>query len=174
MNECFECYENGIVTIAKKEKHNNCKVWYNFCERNKENGVLCSGLNNQTRVEKNCMLSNNMKAGVCAIDEASIIVSNNRITGNFGQGVLLVESTYAHIEKNIISANYKANIAFGGGSACDTVIINNEITESRQEGIFCIEAGFSWIYKNDISDNSDGIVMFDSSPHIAHNEISVN
>ena len=121
----------GIVTIAKKEKHNNCKVWYNFCERNKENGVLCSGLNNQTRVEKNCMLSNNMKAGVCAMEEASIVISNNRITGNFGQGVLLVESTYAHIEKNIISANYKANIAFGGPSACDTVIINNEITESR-------------------------------------------
>ena len=125
-------------------------MWYNFCERNKENGILCTGLNNFSRVEKNCMVSDNMKAGVCVANDAGIVISNNRITGNFGQGILLVESTYAHIEKNIISANYKANIAFGGAAACDTVIINNEITESRQEGIFCIETGFAWIYKNEI------------------------
>ena len=173
-NECYECYENGIVTIAKKDKANYSKVWYNFSERNKENGVLCTGPKNQTRVEKNCKLSNNMKAGVCVTEEASVIIANNRISSNFGQGILLVESTYAHIEKNCIQANYKANIAFGGAAACDTVIVNNEIKESRQEGIFCIECGFSWIYKNEISDNADGIVMFDSAPHIVGNEIAQN
>lgn len=115
-----------------------------------------------------------MKAGICVTEEASVKIANNRITSNFGQGILLVESTFAHIEKNVICANYKANIAFGGAAACDTVIVNNEIKESRQEGIFCIEAGFSWIYKNDIADNADGIVMFDSSPHIVSNEISQN
>jgi len=31
-----------------------------------------------------------------------------------GQGILLVETSSAVIEKNIISENLKANIAFGG------------------------------------------------------------
>lgn len=75
-----------------------------------------------------------------------------------------METSSAHIEKNTISANYKANIAFGGTQSCDTVVINNEIKESRCEGIFMIEAGFAWIKRNRIVDNSDGIVMFDSVP----------
>ena len=70
--------------------------------------------------------------------------------------------------------NYKANIAFGGQSACDTVIVNNELTQSRAEGIFCIESGFAWIFKNTIFDNSDGIVMFDSCPHVVGNDINQN
>ena len=85
-----------------------------------------------------------------------------------------MESTYAHIEKNVITRNYKANIAFGGLSSSDTVIVNNEITECRQEGIFAIECGFAWIHKNEITDNSDGIVLFDSCPHIADNDINQN
>ena len=85
-----------------------------------------------------------------------------------------MESSYAHIEKNLISQNYKANIAFGGSAAADTVILNNEIRQSRCEGIFVIETGFAWIRKNKIYDNYDGIVMFDATPIIAENSINEN
>jgi len=44
---------------------------------------------------------------------------------------LITESTYAHIEGNIIQKNYKANIALGGPMASDSVIINNQILSSR-------------------------------------------
>lgn len=70
--------------------------------------------------------------------------------------------------------NYKANVAFGGDCSSDTVIYNNKIYSSRSEGIFIIESGFSWVKKNDIYDNNDGIIMFDSSPHISENSIHEN
>jgi nitrous oxidase accessory protein NosD len=132
---------------------------------------MSSGPKNLTRIEKNVSISYNTLAGICAKDYATITVSNNFLTENFAQGILLMETTYAHIEKNMISRNYKANIAFGGMNACDTVIINNEIKEGRQEGIFMITVGFCWIIKNKIVDNSDGIVMFDASPNISLNAI---
>jgi F-box protein 11 len=60
------------------------------------------------------MIEKNKLAGIKTTDFASIVIANNNIESNYGQGVLLVESTYAHIEKNVIKMNYKANIAFGG------------------------------------------------------------
>jgi len=129
------------------------------------------GPKNLTKIEKNVSLSYNTIAGICAKNEATITITNNLIKENFAQGILLIESTYAHIEKNMISRNYKANIALGGQSACDTVIINNEIKEGRQEGIFMITVGFCWVIKNKIVDNTDGIVMFDASPNISLNNI---
>ena len=86
----------------------------------------------------------------------------------------MIESTYAYIEKNYLDKNFKANIAYGGQKACDTVIINNEIYRSRAEGIFAIESGYAWIHKNKIMENADGILIYDSSPNIANNDISEN
>jgi parallel beta-helix repeat protein len=37
-----------------------------------------------------------------------------------------------------------------------------------------IESGFSWIKNNQIYDNNDGIIMFDSSPHISENYVNEN
>lgn len=74
-----------------------------------------------------------------------------------------MEGTSAHIEKNEIYTNYKANIAYGGDNSSDTVIMNNKIHSARSEGIFAIENGYSWIYKNDIYNNNDGLILFDSS-----------
>jgi len=99
---------------------------------------------------------------------------NNQIFSNYGQGILLVDTSSGYIEKNEIYQNYKANIAFGGNNSADTIILNNLIYQSRSEGIFCIEAGFSWIKHNDIYDNSDGIIMFDSCNHISNNQIHEN
>ena len=113
-------------------------------------------------------------AGIKAVDGAVLSIIDNSIMLNFGQGILLVESTYAHVERNKISQNYKANLAFGGAASADTVVIRNEIRESRAEGIFIIESGFAWVVRNDIIDNADGIVMFDSTPFISGNAIEHN
>lgn len=88
--------------------------------------------------------------------------------------MLLVEGTSAHIEQNEIYMNFKANIAFGGEGSSDTVIYKNKIYSSRSEGIFAIESGFAWIRENEIYDNNDGIILFDSSPHLHLNKISEN
>jgi parallel beta-helix repeat protein len=106
---------------------------------------------------------------VKASDSAQIKIVNNDIFSNFGQGILLVDTASALIEKNKIFRNYKANIAYGGNYSADTLILNNRIFQSRSEGIFAIECGFSWIKHNDIYDNSDGIVVFDSCNHISNN-----
>ena len=108
MNNCFENHESGIKTIAKKNIRCDTRVQFNTCKKNKQHGVNCVGENNFTVVTKNCELSANTCTGVCAQDKASIKITNNLIESNFAQGVLLVESTYAHIEKNILRKNYKA------------------------------------------------------------------
>jgi parallel beta-helix repeat protein len=108
------------------------------------------------------------------MDGAHISIIKNKIHSNFAQGILLVEGTSAHIELNEVFTNYKANIAFGGDNSSDIVIYNNKIYSSRSEGIFIIESGFGWVKNNQIYDNNDGIVMFDSSPHITDNLINEN
>jgi F-box protein 11 len=54
------------------------------------------------------------------------------------------------------------------------VILNNKIYSSRSEGIFLIECGYCWIKSNRIYDNNDGIIMYDSYPHISENEVNEN
>jgi len=54
---------------------------------------------------------------------------------------LLVETSSGFIEKNKISENIKANIAFGGCKSVDTIILENDILGGRCEGIFIIEGG---------------------------------
>jgi len=85
-----------------------------------------------------------------------------------------VESTFAHVEKNTLKGNYKAQIAFGGAASCDCVILKNEISRGRCEGIFANESGFAWICKNKIFTNGDGIILFDSTCNITDNDISEN
>ena len=97
-----------------------------------------------------------------AIEGAHISILHNTIKSNFCQGILLVEGTSAHVERNKIFLNYKANIAFGGDRSIDTVILRNEIYSSRSEGIFVLEAGYTWIFNNEIYDNSDGVILYDS------------
>jgi len=48
-----------------------------------------------------------------------------------------VERSWAHIERNKISENIKANIAFGGKASNNTNIVNNKIKGSKSEGNFC-------------------------------------
>ena len=103
MNTFVDNYENGIITEAKKSLRCDALISFNTIEMNKACGVLCTGENNHSRIEKNLRIAGNTQAGIKAQDGASItIVNNTYIEGNYGQGILLVESTYAHIEKNLI------------------------------------------------------------------------
>ena len=109
-----------------------------------------------------------------ADNNASISVYNNTISKNLGQGVLLVETSCGFIERNKISENIKANIAFGGCNSVETIIVENEILLGRCEGIFIIEGGHGWIIRNRIMENNDGIVAITSIPYITKNKIEKN
>ena len=162
------------MTIAKDGLRCDSLLKYNTIEKNKDNGILCAGKENYTRIENNNIIKSNRRSGIKALEFAHITVINNTIESNFAQGILLVESTSGHIEMNSINTNYKANIAFGGENSWDTVIHRNEIFGSRSEGIFVIESGFAWISHNNIYDNNDGIILFDSCPWISSNKINEN
>lgn len=82
INKISQNYENGIVTIAKKNLRCDGLIKYNEIERNKENGILCAGVNNFTSIEKNQVISGNKKAGIKAIEEAQISIVKNKISSN--------------------------------------------------------------------------------------------
>jgi F-box protein 11 len=67
-------------------------------EKNKENGIVCAGKENYTRIEKNPSVSNNRRAGIKCVEGAHVSIIKNKVCSNFGQGILLVEGTSAHIE----------------------------------------------------------------------------
>lgn len=117
--------EVGFCSITKQGLRCDAKIKYSTIIRNKEFGVVITGDKNFTRVEKNLAISENTMAGIKIENDATAVIVWNKIESNFGQGILLAESTYAHIEGNTIAKNYKANIALGGPKASDSVIISN-------------------------------------------------
>jgi hypothetical protein len=58
-------------------------IKFNEVEKNKDNGILCAGKENYTRIEKNQSIANNRRAGIKAIDGASISIIKNKINSNF-------------------------------------------------------------------------------------------
>lgn len=85
-----------------------------------------------------------------------------------------METATAFVERNEITTNFKANVAFGGEFSGNTVLINNNISLSRAEGVFALESGYTWLQGNTIQENNDGIIMFDSSIHLYENHINEN
>lgn len=84
MNLIEKNIENGILTEARKKRNCDALITFNTIERNKENGILCSGKGNMTRIEKNLSISHNTKAGIRAVDEATLAINLNLISNNFG------------------------------------------------------------------------------------------
>jgi parallel beta-helix repeat protein len=162
------------MTVARKFLRCDSIIKLNHIEKNRECGIVCAGANNFTRIERNQSISSNRKAGIKVTECATVSIVENKIFGNFGQGILLIEGTSGHIEKNEIFTNFKANLAFGGAGSSDTVVLNNEIHSGRAEGIFVIESGFALIRKNDIHDNADGVLLYDSAVHLVDNTIHDN
>lgn len=103
MNTFSNNYENGVFTETIKGKRCDAVISFNKIEKNKNNGILCVGENNHTEIRRNIKISNNSMAGVKAEDGAVLKIVGNTIMLNFGQGILLVESTHAHVEQNYIA-----------------------------------------------------------------------
>ena len=169
MNKIHRNRGNGIETRSGKSVRCDTVVKLNEIFRNGENGILCEGALNFSRIEKNISISCNRKSGIIVSDDATVVIIKNKVYGNFSQGILLVEGTSAHIEQNEIYTNFKANIALGGRGSADTVIINNDLYSGRAEGLFAIEAGYFWLQNNRIHGNSDGVTLVDSSPFLKGN-----
>lgn len=77
-------------------------IKYNTIEKNLEDGIVLEGAENYTRVEKNHHINNNRKAGIRICEQANVKILNNRIFGNYGQGILAQQTASAYIEKNEI------------------------------------------------------------------------
>jgi len=88
----------------------------------------------------NHFIGYNADAGVKAEDGAHLAIRKNQIKKNFGQGVLLVESSSAVVEGNELAENLKANIALGGSNSINTLIVENKVMRGGQEGIFMMQA----------------------------------
>ena len=66
--------------------------------------------------------------------------NGNWIYHNYNQGILIVEGSSAHIIRNRIEHNIKANITLGGQESGNTRIVQNKILNSKSgEGIFVVE-----------------------------------
>jgi F-box protein 11 len=100
-----------------------------------------------------------------------VSIFDNRIFDNIFQGILITEHSSAHVERNEIIGNIKANIALGGDESCNTNIINNKILKGRCEGIFMIDCGKCLIMKNEIKGNYFGILSISSIPIVQDNTI---
>lgn len=165
---------NGILVRAMSSMQAAPSIRGNTIRSNRENGILCIGYGNKARIIANLEIALNRLCGVRVQEQAAPIINMNRIFRNLFQGVLIVENSSAHIEKNKIKENIKANIAFGGDASADTVIKNNIIANGRCEGIFMIEAGCAYVQNNKISRNYDGVIMVTSCPEMSSNTISGN
>ena len=174
-NKIDKNFTDGLLTKVFEQLRCDGKIKSNVSiSGNKENGIHCTGFKNYTKIEQNAFIGYNKKAGVKADNDAYIVVYRNKISKNLGQGVLLVETSSAVIEKNEISDNIKANVALGGINSVNTLIVENRIQGGRCEGIFVIECGECWIMRNSILENNDGIVCITSIPVISKNQISKN
>jgi F-box protein 11 len=106
--------------------------------------------------------------------EAFPAISGNKIYKNFKEGILLVESSNAVIEKNDISKNIECNVALGGVNSHHTILAENIISDSPGVGVNVIYSGHLKIVRNDICRNEDGLLLIGSKPDIENNYIYEN
>jgi nitrous oxidase accessory protein NosD len=89
MNYISKSQENGILIKTKNLLRSDALIKYNTVEKNLEYGIVLEGAENYTRVEKNHHINANRKAGIRISEQANVKVLNNRIFGNYGQGILV-------------------------------------------------------------------------------------
>lgn len=70
MNKIRKNAENGVHIITKNQLRSEAVIRYNWIEKNLEDGILCEGEENYTRIEKNHHIAHNRKAGIKACDYA--------------------------------------------------------------------------------------------------------
>lgn len=172
-NSISDCKE-GVRSTTYRDYICEPRLKINEIKGHQENGILIAGKNNFTVVMNNTAIKDNRKAGIRVEEGAYARIINNKISNNLHQGILIVEKSRAFIESNYIYQNIKANIAFGGEMAENTVIVRNKIFNSASEGIFVILAARCCIMKNEIYGNYDGMIIIESVPEICFNNIFRN
>lgn len=100
MNKISKNKEFGIHIFTKNNLRSDAVVRYNWVEKNLEDGIAIEGEENYSKIEKNHHICNNRKAGVRVSDFAQVKIVNNKIFSNYGQGILVVDTSCAYIEKN--------------------------------------------------------------------------
>ena len=172
-NSITECRE-GIYTTTFNDSICEPRIKINEIRDHSENGIRVSGKNNCTVITNNTAIKKNKKAGIRVEKGAFARIVNNKISNNLNQGVLIVERANAYVENNMIFQNIKANVAFGGEQAENSVILRNKIFNSASEGIFVILAARCAILKNEIYGNYDGVICVESVPEFAYNNVFRN
>lgn len=174
LNTFFKNKGAGALLKTENEIF-DAKIYKNTFHENYQNGIVIKGYNNCAKIVQNDKIGNNYLSGIHVCEKASPKIYGNTIFENMHQGILIVSDSYAEIENNKIFSNIKANIAFGGKLAENTIINNNELYSSRSEGIFAIEAEGGLITNNKIYENNDGIILIKcKSLNITENEIFKN
>jgi F-box protein 11 len=158
LNSFYKNKGSGAL-LETNEGMFSAKMFKNTILENYQNGLVIRGDNNHAKICLNEKIANNFLSGIHVCEKASPRITSNTIFENIHQGILVVSDSYAVIEKNEIYKNIKANIAFGGKLAENSLVIENKLYGSRNEGIFIIEANGGRISKNEIYDNNDGIIM---------------
>lgn len=71
--------ETGLSSITKKGLRCDAIIKYSTVRRNKEFGIVVTGQNNFSRIEKNLAISDNTKAGIKVENDAVASIIQNRI-----------------------------------------------------------------------------------------------
>jgi hypothetical protein len=62
------CWENGILTIAKDNLRCDGTIKLSWIRQCRDNGILCAGSNNHTRIEKCHEIQSNRLVGIKAVE----------------------------------------------------------------------------------------------------------
>ncbi len=95
-NHIEGCLEFGIHTSTYKKLRNDTRIKRNSCIAGcRKSGILCSGLNNFTKIDYNHAVSYNKEAGIWVQEGAHIHVYKNKIMRNLRFGVFVLEGSSA-------------------------------------------------------------------------------
>ncbi len=76
-NNIHNIWENGMLIIAKNGMRCDGLVKMNRVYQCRDNGILCAGLNNFVKIEKNHEIASNRLAGIKVSENASVTIFAN-------------------------------------------------------------------------------------------------
>jgi parallel beta-helix repeat protein len=99
-------------------------------------------------------------------------ITNNDISGNYGDGVILNYASNNKITKNIINANSGEGIILSRSN--QNLVSGNHITRNQEGIYFLFSAGNNIIAENNIADQDVGISFHSSSSNLIYHNNFVN
>lgn len=137
---------HGIYSVAAESLINRSRIEANSVDYNGRCGIQCVGDQNNSLIRQN-VVSFNKKSGICAKQGAYVKIIGNNVFKNLSMGILIHKKASAHLERNVIKKNVKANLAVCDPSPYQKpTIFNNVIKKSRCEGIILLDT-FNFLIK---------------------------